>query len=993
MNLNAKNVINMRNTFSITLLIIGLFIFTNSCNNKPEIIELKEPVYYVNPFVGTDAHGHTYPGAATPFGMVQLSPDTRLTGWDGCSGYHYSDSVIYGFSHTALNGTGVSDYGDVLIMPVVGNPAFDNNEYSSYFKKENEHAEAGYYSVFLEKPQVLAEHTATTRTGIHRYTFPKTNQANIIIDLKHRDKVTDSWIEVVSNNEIRGLRRSSNWADDMFVFFHIEFSKDFNDFGLAIDDEVVVDANKVQGENVKAYFNFDTYQDEQIILKVGISPVSAKGAEKNLIAEAIGKDFDQIRTEAKDNWNNVLKKIEVKSNDVSRLRTFYTALYHTYLQPNTYSDVDGKYRGMDGEIYHKDNHSNYTVFSLWDTYRTWHPLMTILEPEKTNQFIRVFLDMYEKGGLLPVWELAANETFCMIGYHSVSVIADAWMKGIRDYDGEKALEAMIHSAMQDHFGLQAYRKYGHIPGDMEHESVSKTLEYAYDDWCIAQMAKDMGKDEIYREFIRRAQFYKNIFDPSTGFMRPKINGAWLEPFNPTTVDWHFTEANSWHYSFYVPQDISGFIELHGGKENLADKIDELFSTTDKITGRDMKDITGLIGQYAQGNEPSHHMAYLYNFVDQPWKTQKMVRRIMDELYSDKPDGRSGNEDCGQMSAWLVMSAMGFYPVTPGSPEYIIGTPWFPEVVIKLENGNKFKITANNVSDRNIYIQSAKLNGENHNKSYISHFDIINGGHLHFEMGSKPNKNWGVGEGNVPVTEITDELIVPVPVFNANDARFTDEVDINITSIDNAQIFYTLDGSIPNKKSKEYTEPFKINETITVTAISYDENLGYSYPVSANFYKLDLNKRIELLSEYHPSYHAGGPEALIDGLRGPLNWRLGYWQGYQAQDFAAIVDLGESKELKKIGAGFLQDIGAWIWMPTIVDISISQDGEHFKRIAGIKNTVPVDDREVQIKDFKTSVNNKHIRYVKIEAKNFGVIPDWHLGAGGNAFIFIDEIIVE
>ncbi len=980
-------------TLFLQLLSISVLIVFVSCSADTEFVE-KDPVDYVNPFVGTDAHGHTYPGAATPFGIVQLSPDTRLTGWDGCSGYHYSDSIIYGFSHTALNGTGVSDYGDVLIMPVVGEPVFDNKKYSSYFKKENEHAEAGYYSVFLEKPQVLAELTATTRTGFHRYTFPETKQANIIIDLEHRDKVLDAWIEVVNNYEIHGLRRSSNWADDMYVYFTVKFSRAFNEYGLAIDDEIVAGANKVQGTNVKAYFNFDTYQDEQIVLKVGISAVSADGALGNLIAEAFPKTFDEAREAARASWNEVLSKIKVKSKDEAKLRTFYTALYHSYLQPNTYSDVDGSYRGIDGNIYKNPEHTNYTVFSLWDTYRTWHPLMTILEQEKTNQFIRVFLDMYEKGGLLPVWELAANETFCMIGYHSVSVIADAWMKGIRDYDGELALEAMINSAMQDHFGLAAYRKYGHIPGDMEHESISKTLEYAYDDWCIAQMAKEMGKDEIYREFIRRAQYYKNIFDPSTGFMRPKLNGGWLEPFDPTRVDWHFTEANSWHYSFYVPQDISGFIALHGGKDKLAEKIDELFTTTDKISGRDMKDITGLIGQYAQGNEPSHHMAYLYNFVNQPWKTQQMVRRIMDDLYSDKPDGRSGNEDCGQMSAWLVMSAMGFYPVTPGKPEYIIGTPWFPEVEINLENGNIFKITANNVSEKNIYIQSAKLNGKEYNKSYISHFDIMNGGHLHFEMGSKPNKKWGVGEGNIPVTKIEDELIVPVPFFSSHDARFKDNLSVSINTItDNTKIFYSLDGSTPDKTYPQYKSPLSIDKTSKIKAVAYIEGKGYSFPVTARFYKLDLTRSIEILSEWSPSYHAGGPEALIDELRGPLNWRLGWWQGYQGTDFTAIVDLGESQEINKLGAGFLQDIGAWIWMPTIVDISISQDGKHFKRIAGIKNTVPVDDREVQIKDFTTTLQNMHIRYVKIEAKNFGIIPDWHLGAGYNAYIFIDEIIIE
>jgi hypothetical protein len=581
----------------------------------------------------------------------------------------------------------------------------------------------------------------------------------------------------------------------------------------------------------------------------------------------------------------------------------------------------------------------------------------------------------------------------MIGNHSIPVIADAYIKGITDFDADKALEAMIHSTTRDHHGLKAYREFGHIPGDKEHESISKTLEYAYDDWCIAQMAIQMGNDSVYREYIKRAQFYKNIFDPSVGFMRPRLNGGWLKPFNPTTVDWHFTEANSWHYSFYVPQDITGLYQLHGGKEKLARQIDLLFETQDTITGRDQKDISGLIGQYAQGNEPSHHMAYLHCFVNEPWKTQKRVRQIMDELYTNKPDGLSGNEDCGQMSAWLIMSAMGFYPVTPGQTDYIIGTPWFPEMEIFLENGKSFKITANKVSKTNFYIQSATLNGKEYSKSYLSHSDIMNGGHLHFEMRSKPNLNWGSADENIPKTHITDELLLPIPFINAPERRIRDKAEVTIeTIVPDCEIFYTLDGSTPTDKSTKYTEPITITQSLTLKAVAYKDGFGFSYPVQAEFIKIDINRQIQILSIPHPNYHGEGPEALIDNTRGASNWRLGGWQGYQGTDFEAVIDLGKVQQIKYLGAGFVQEIRSWIWMPTKVTFSVSDNGEDFMQVLTILNPIPSNDYEVYLKDLGAPMNTFG-RYVHIKAINFGKIPDWHLGAGDDAYIFIDEIIIK
>lgn len=957
-----------------------------------DAIDPVNPAEFVDPFIGTDAHGHTYPGASMPFGMVQLTPNTRIEGWDGVSGYHYTDSTILGFSHTALSGTGVGDYNDILIMPVVGDPVFSNTEYQSPFRKETEDAGAGFYKVFLDKPGVLAELTATTRVGHHRYTFPASQQAKFIIDLVHRDKVVDSWIEIVSDTEIRGMRRSTNWAKDLVWYFHMEFSKPFTRSGIAIDDIIQDGLTQAQGTHIKAFVGFETTADESIEVKVSLSPVDADGAKNNMMAELPSWGFDATRQQAFDTWNEALKKIRVRGGTSDQTTVFYTALYRTFLQPNTFNDVDGRYRGMDRAVHQSDGDTRYTVFSLWDTYRAWHPLMTIIDTTRTAEMIRTMLDMYDKGGLLPIWELGGNETYTMIGNHAISVIADAYLKGIRGYDTEKALQAMIHSATRDHYGLDVYRQYGHIPGEKEHESISKTLEYAYNDWNISMMAKAMGRDNVYREYIRRAQFYKNIFDPNTGFMRPRINGGWLEPFDPTTVDWHFTEANSWHYSFYVPQDISGFAELHGGKDRLAAKVEELFTTNAPITGRDMKDITGMIGQYAQGNEPSHHMAYLFNYVNQPWRTQHYVRRIMDDLYTAAPDGLSGNEDCGQMSAWLVLSAMGFYPVSPGQPDYAIGTPWFPEVEIFLENGNSFKILADDVSKSNYYIQSALLNGSDYTQSWISHDDILRGGELRFVMGGRPNENWGSRDKDVPITAITDELLLPSPWIQANDYRIRDSIQVRLGhQTQREELYYTTDGNDPSRSSNHYTNPFYIYDTSLLKVAAWHPELGFSYPVEAYFVKIDGRRSIQINSIPHQNYHGDGPDALIDGIRGQDNWRLGGWQGYQGTDFEAIVDLGEVMDVTYLAAGFTQDTRSWILMPVSVTFSVSDDGRQWREVLRPTHRVAANDYDIQQHDLGGNVRARG-RYVKLNAVHFGKLPDWHLGAGGDAYIFIDEIVV-
>jgi predicted alpha-1,2-mannosidase len=931
--------------------------------------------------------------------MVQLSPDTRLTGWDGCSGYHYSDSIIYGFSHTHLSGTGISDYGDILLMPVVGSSVpfqalrgGPEEGYASRFKHENETASPGYYSVKLDDDDILVELTTTARVGMHRYTFPKTRLANILIDLTHRDKVLDSGFRVTGEKTLVGWRRSEAWAKDQIVFFAIEFSQPFLAYTYASD---VQGSPDVTGRDLKLLFRFDASSGAPLLVKVGISSVDTDGALKNLRAELDHWDFDKVRADAAAAWNAELNKIQVTGGSDVELTNFYTALYHAMTAPNLFNDVDGRYLGRDFKIHTAGDFSYYTVFSLWDTFRAAHPLYAIIDRKRTQDFMKTFLAQYEEGGRLPVWELAANETDTMIGYHAVSVIADAAVKRIDGFDLHKAFEAMKHSAeLRDYRGLGAYIDKGFLTMEEERESVSKVLEYAYDDWCIAEVARILGKTEDYRRYSRRAQSYKNVFDPVTGFMRPRSNGNWIEPFDPREVTFAFTEANSWQYTFFAPQDISGLIDLMGGRRRFADKLDQLFAAESRTTGREQADITGLIGQYAHGNEPSHHMAYLYNYVGEPWKTQFRVHQIMKEFYKPEPNGLIGNEDCGQMSAWYVFSAAGFYPVTPGSTVYAIGSPLFPALRFNLENGKTFTVIAREISDRNIYIQSATLNGKPYQRSFLLHEDLINGGELVFQMGPRPHRNWGVGQGNEPVSRIADHEIVPVPVIKAAGQTFRATLEVSIAAIGGKRVdlHYTTDGSEPGPSSRKFTKPFTISDNATVKAVAIAPDGRRSQVATANYNRIPHDWKITLESKYSSQYTGGGDFALIDGIRGTTNWSGGGWQGYQGKDFVAVVDLGKAQEIAKVGAGFLQDMGSWIWMPRRVEIELSVDGQNFSPAISIANEVSDQKDGVVITDFVKDIAPERARYVRIRAVTFGKIPSWHPGSGGDAWIFVDEILI-
>ncbi|MGB7210544.1 MAG: GH92 family glycosyl hydrolase [Pyrinomonadaceae bacterium] len=1031
---------------SASLRLCGLILLTAYCSLLTA--QTRDYTRWVNPFIGTGGHGHTFPGATLPFGMVQLSPDTRTDNWDGSSGYHYSDDVIYGFSHTHLSGTGIPDGCDILFMPTLDSDInarqgnIETNGFASKFSHSDEKAEPGYYSVRLEDG-ISTELTSTTRVGLHKYTFRTTGRSYVLLDLKWRDRVLDSKIENRGNNRIEGYRTSSSWAKNQTVYFVAEFSKPFAEDRIFIGDDfkTLASFRGYRSQSIRAQYVFNTKPNDEVLLKVAISSVSIEGARKNLEAELPGWDFDKVRADAKAAWNKELSKIEVSGGTDDQTTTFYTALYHTMIQPNVFNDVDGRYRGLDGKthnlgsggveekrsgganpkskIQNPKSGDQYTVFSLWDTFRAAHPLYTIIDQRRTVDFINTFIRQYEQGGRLPVWELWGEETDTMIGYHAVSVIADAMAKGIKGFDYEKAYRAAKHSAELDHFGLAAYKKRGYISMEDENESVSKTLEYAYNDWCLSQIVtyvrlekadkyykpfdkntkvdklaerkfrlKDEGLRDDYEAFLKRARYFENLFDPRVGFFVPKKNGGFVRPFAPNEVTFSFTEGNSWQYSFFVPHDVTRLMELMGGREKFAAKLDELFTTDQKLAGREQPDITGLIGQYAHGNEPSHHIAYLYNYAGEPWKTQKYVRQILDEFYKPTPDGLIGNEDCGQMSAWYILSASGFYPVAPGDGVYAFGTPLFPEMTYRLENGKTFSIRAKNVSDRNFYISSATLNRTPLRRASITHADVMNGGILEFTM---TDATAATAFAELPkVGSSTDSVAVPRIELGPGHIFIR-------TATNDSRVYFTVDGSEPTKASELYVVPFKIGIRADqsfriVKAVAVDTKGNRSKVAEFRVNRRPNDWTVRVISPYSTQYTGGGDNAIIDGIRGTVNFASGEWQGYQGKTFEAVIDLQRKTEIKEVGGGFLQSARSWIWMPERIEFEASNDGANFVKIADFKPAFSQTEMNTVTKDFIQSVTLVKARFVRVRAHNFGKIPTWHPGAGGDPWIFVDEIFI-
>jgi predicted alpha-1,2-mannosidase len=942
----------------------------------------------VNPFIGTGGHGHTYPGPSLPFGMIQPGPDTRLTGWDGCSGYHYSDSRIFGFSHTHLSGTGIPDYADVLLMPTTGAVRLNNGAdgrpgYSSVFSHRDEVASPGYYAVTLEDSGVRAELTTSLRVGMHRYAFPKGAPAHVVLDLEHRDELKSASIQIVSDREVAGARRSTGWAKDQVIYFVIRFSRSFEPSGR--EDPADIRAAP------KRAFHFGS-AGGTLLVKVGISAVSVEGARKNMDAEVPGWDFDALRRAADRAWELELSKIRVDGGTPERRTIFYTALYHAMLTPNVYMDVDGQYRGRDFQVHKAEGFTYYSVFSLWDTFRALHPLLAIIDRARTRDFIQTFLRQFEEGGRLPVWELAANETDTMIGYHAVPVIADAVAKGIDGFDLELAFRAMTRSADEDRFGLAAYRRGGFIDARDEAEGVSRTLEYAYDDWTIAQVARKLGRHEDEARYTRRSQSWKHLFDPSTGFMRARVEGFWLTPFEPAEVNNHYTEANAWQYSFFVPHDIGGLMTLMGGPAAFARKLDELFSADSRTTGREQADITGLIGQYAHGNEPSHHMAYLYAYAGQPWKTQEVVRRILDSMYKNSPDGLSGNEDCGQMSAWYVLSALGFYPVAPGSTEYVIGSPLFEAATIRLDNGRTFAVRAPGAGAAP-YIQSALLNGSNHRSAVFDHNALVAGGELVFEMSATPNRTSGPAIAARQRPASSDVEVLAVPFVTGASRMFRSVQQVTLGAADaGVEVRYTLDGVDPTRTSPRYERPIAISDSVTLKAISV-RGASSSPVMTVAFRRLPEFPKITLSVKYAPQYAAAGDDTLVDGLRGNDSFKTGRWQGYQGTDLDVVLDFGSARDIRHVAMGFLQDTGSWILMPRRVLVEASDDGSVFRPLGSMQSDVPERESNAVTRDFALALPQPVTgRYLRLRVERYGKLPGWHPGAGEESWFFADEIIV-
>jgi len=855
---------------------------TAGCESK-----YMRPVDYVDPFIGTDGHGHTYPGATMPFGAVQLSPDNFRNDWDACSGYHWSKNEIIGFSHTHLSGTGCADLADILFHPTSKDvdltregDIFDYLPYSH----DDETAAPGYYCVEFRKDGIKAEMTATTHTGWHRYTWAKGASQTIVVDMHHG--ITDETIQEVelfqtAPNEIRGMRKSTSWSPDQYIYFVATFSKNIESIRYIDDHDEVSSPEDCKSFDRQAVLTFAS-DGAPVVAKVALSITGYESASRNMIEESAnsGFDFDLIRAKASEEWNNLLSKVQVSGGSKKQKRIFYTALYHTAVVPNITSDEGKVFRRQNGELSTVSFGENfYSTLSLWDTFRAWLPLSSLIYPEQLHDIVCSCIDMYQATGELPIWPLSSGETDCMIGYHSIPFIVDAAFKGLLpDLDPEYMLQAMVESSNKNENGSLFYTTLGFIPANRRAESVSILMEYCYDDWCIARFAEHIGSHEIADEYYRRAKNYINVFDGSTGFFRGKnTDGTYVEPFNLFEPAREYTEATAWQYRYFIPHDFAGFANLLGGIDSLALAVDNCFSAKSELEG-DRVDITGLIGQYAHGNEPSHHIAYIYNYVGQAWKTQEWTRRICDEMYTDQPDGLCGNEDCGQMSAWYVMTALGLYEVCPGSGQFIVTTPLFDKVELTLPNGNNLTITADNPS-ANPYIQKLTFNGKDVDKAYIAWEELLKGGELHFELGKTPCKTLWAASDAAPYS-LSETKCVSKPWFRGNDIinLFQDSIEVTLGSLTaDAEVRYTLDGSTPTRESALYSAPFTVTDDAILKAVAFKAGYEDSPELCAK-----LSKAV-----YAPADHN-------NHTKNGVNYS--YWHG----DFSWVSDIDTKGDHVKSG---------------------------------------------------------------------------------------------
>lgn len=992
--------------FQPVVLGLGLGALISGCS------EVHVPLHrQVDPFIGTGGHGHTYPGATVPFGMVQLSPDTRLDGWDGCGGFHITDDVVYGFSHTHLQGTGVSDYGDVLLMPTVGpldTGTVWRERYKDRFVEGSQSAHAGYYRCALERSGVEVELTASERVGFHRWTLDRPDTLQLIVDLAHRDDLINYGMYPLDDSTLVGQRVSDNWADEQHVYFAMRFNRPFEWLDQLAEIETYNEDGVLKQElSFVPLFSLIFNDVNDVEARVSLSFVDIEGAVSNLNAEApSATGFDAARAQAEQRWETALGRMTITEDDPRERTVFYTALYHSLTVPNLATDVDGRYRGTDLQIHQGDLDSpRYTVFSLWDTFRATHPLLNVLEPERTEAFIDNFIGMHREGGKLPMWELASNYTGCMIGYHAVPVIADAWAKGLRGFDAHAALEAMVSVATSDDLSKPLWDSLGYLPLERESESVSKSLEYAFDDACIARMAADLGREDIAQRFGRRAQGWKNLFHPGSGFIQPRYGAAWREQFDPTEVTFEYTEANGWQYNFFVPHDVSGHMELMGGPQAYADMLDRMFNGSSRLSGRHQSDITGLIGQYAHGNEPSHHMAYLPAFAGFPERTQLLVDSICDALYTAAPDGLSGNEDCGQMSSWYVWSALGIYPVTPGSDRYILGTPRFDRVTWDLPQGKQLTVQVQRATPQARYIHGFTIDGVPVHRTWVSHQELMAGGQWTLDVREAPVGPDGFGKpvDQWPVEEwlLGDTAFVPVPFIDGPRSYAGDSLTVSVGCIDaDAEVRVRVVDDVEAMHAAGLTgrEPgFEVSKgqvtvrgTQVVQVVATRDGRS-SAVVGSRIARVNPDYRIGIRFPYANQYAAGGDRALIDGVRGEgADFRTGDWQGYHGKGAVVTVDLGRIHRVSEMSVGILQDVKSWIWAPNVVLCKTSLDSTDFELFgSGSPAIDPMDyTPRTERLVFK---GDRLARYLQLQLSQYngGEIPGWHPGRWNPTWVFADE----
>ena len=997
------------------LLLIFAFILQNCVNPSQENID------FVDPFIGTGGHGHTFPGATVPFGMVQLSPSHGWKSWDWCSGYHYSDSIIKGFAHNHISGAGLAGLGDILVMPSnqmhlqAGTEEDVDAGYMSRFSHKNEKASAGYYSVLLDDPQVKVELTTSKRIGYHRYTFLDAGEGYVIIDPTHQimESIQGSELEILSDTEIRGYKHTEGEGGNRKTYFYAKFSKPFTASGLAQGGKALSDQKQLNHKNTLAWTKFQVKRGEQIELKVALSMVNYEGAKKNYEAEIkVASNFDQALAQAQNLWREKLNKISITGSNTQK-RIFYTALYHSFISPNLISDIDGQYV-IEGKTYQSE-FDQYSNFSTWDTFRALHPLFTIIEQDKTADFVNSLSSRYSVSKVgLPVWELMGHDNVCMIGYSTTSPMADAILKDIPGIDQKQAYEAMKaaafsfekHSPNYDKNGMQYYVNLGYVPGDIG-SSISKTTEQNYYDWAIGQVAQKLEQDKDALMFDERSRSHLNLFHPEKKYLMPKaLTGEWQEV---GLNHWdklipHYVSGNIWGYSSYVPHYMAGVIDKMGGREKYADWLNRVFTNQTQIEGAQHVDISGFIGKYAHGEESSQHMPYLYNYLGQPWKTQEIIREITHTFYKDTPDGLINNEDLGQMSSWYIFSTLGFYPVCPGSKQYIIGSPHYKEARINTESGNVFTIKAPQASSKNIYIQSVKLNGKSHHLPFITHEQIMQGGVLEFELGTKPSQ-WGTDETHVcqiygnntaETQSITLKEVVFTPFTKNNKQVFADQKEILLTcNTPDAVIRYTLDGTEPNAKSTVYQKPIQVNSDVILKAKAFHDELGESTIFEQKFFKSITaklqNKYPRIDIDPKPTkYGAADGSFLKDGLMGSYNFNDKHWTGLDEEKITFTIDLGSPQTISQMTLSYLVDTKVWIFPPEQISISTSADSDIYQEVKvyspqSLKSDLQAVQRE------KVTFPIQKARYIRLEVSTLK-IPSWHFGNGNQAWFFIDEVLI-